>query len=127
MPKRKSGKRSESTPKAEPTPADAPKARTLQEKLLAALTCQYLGKTYYEGDTITYKDGEWHCHQGEWVKAEDVNPNHLAAPQTAADTAALQVTCPYGDKTFYENQKVCYENVEFICTPAGWKKTGSSC
>jgi hypothetical protein len=58
---------------------------------------------------------------------DELTPNHLAEPQTAEDLAALQVTCQFLGKTFYEGNTICYRNSEWQCTADGWVRTGNSC
>ena len=30
-------------------------------------TCQFLGRTFHDGDTICYQRGVWVCRSGAWV------------------------------------------------------------
>jgi|HubBroStandDraft_1064217.scaffolds.fasta_scaffold717804_2 hypothetical protein len=56
-----------------------------------------------------------------------LTPNDLAEPQTPADHAALAVTCSFLGKTYYLGDKVCWQNVVWVCTADGWDKTGQAC
>lgn len=118
---------SQKGPKNTSTPNELAKATTAAAKSAAEMTCLYRGKTFYEGDTINFNGIEWQCHSGTWVKAEDVNPNHLAAIQNTEDAAALAVTCQFMSKTFYEGDKICHQQEQWVCTANGWAKTGNAC
>jgi hypothetical protein len=109
------------------TPNELARATSAADKAALETTCLYRGKTFYEGDTINFDNAEWQCRSGSWVKSSDINPNHLAAVQTAADAAALQVTCQFMSKTFYEGDRICYQQEQWQCTANGWAKTGNAC
>lgn len=49
-------------------PNKYPEPRT--EAQLAALQspCRYLGREFYEGDTICYRGDEWRCSAGNWIE-----------------------------------------------------------
>jgi len=122
--KGKSAKAPQATKGLGPNPAP----QTPEHKSALKLTCRYLGKTFYEGDKIQYRGSDWKCHQGQWVKAEEVNPNDLAHPQTESDSAALQgATCMFLGKTRYEGDLACWQGNEFVCRSGQWVKTGNSC
>ncbi len=59
--------------------------------------------------------------------ASALTPNDLPDPQTAAHIEALQVTCQFLGKTFYQGDTICYQNNEWICEAGGWSKTDQSC
>jgi len=109
------------------TPNDLPNAQSAQDEARLKVTCQYRGRTYYEGDTIEFKQEEWQCRPGGWVKSGEVTPNHLANIQTPEDEAALQVTCQYLGKVFNEGEVICYQGQEWRCSASGWVKTGNAC
>ncbi len=44
-----------------------PEATTAAHFEALTVTCQYLGKIFYEGDIICYQGGQWRCSNGEWV------------------------------------------------------------
>lgn len=44
-----------------------PEARTEVEAAAVATTCRFLGRIFYEGDTICYQGSEWRCSQGNWA------------------------------------------------------------
>lgn len=43
-------------------------AETDSQRAALASTCMFLGKTFYEGDTICYRKEEWVCASGAWEK-----------------------------------------------------------
>lgn len=44
-----------------------PDARGKADRARLDVTCRYLGKVFYEGDTICYRRDEWVCAApGEW-------------------------------------------------------------
>jgi len=56
----------------EPKPKTAgpnlyPEARTDAQRAALTVTCQYLGRVYYEGDTICYRHKAWVCTGGSWA------------------------------------------------------------
>jgi hypothetical protein len=51
----------------EPDPNLYPDPLTDDHALAAAVTCQFLGRVFYEGDTICYQDGVWVCTLGAWA------------------------------------------------------------
>ena len=51
-----------------PDPNDYPNALIAEHTAAAAVTCQFLGKVFYEGDTICYQGGEWVCQPGGWAQ-----------------------------------------------------------
>ena len=102
--------------------------QTPAHKAALKLTCRYVGRTYYEGDKISFRGAQWECHQGEWVKEEEVNPNHLAAPQNQSHLEALDApTCQFLGKTRYEGDLGCWQGVEYVCHAGQMQKTGNSC
>jgi hypothetical protein len=109
------------------TPNDLADAQTQRDKARSKVVCEYLGKKFYEGDTINYKNCEWQCRAGKWMRTEDIDPNHLRFAQTPGDEAALQVTCQYMGKTFYGGDTICFESLEWQCGANGWVKTGNAC
>lgn len=50
-------------------PNKYPEPRTQAQAEVLATTCKYLGRIFYEGDTICYRGGQWQCSQGNWVDA----------------------------------------------------------
>lgn len=116
------------TGKTELTAKQLRAPQTPAHKAALKLTCRYVGKTYYEGDTISHGGSNWECHQGKWVQEEDVNPNHLAAPQTQSHLDALDApTCQFLGKTRYEGDLGCWQGVEYVCHAGQMEKTGNSC
>jgi hypothetical protein len=102
--------------------------QTPAHKAALKVTCRYLGKKFYEGDRINHGGSDWECHQGQWIKAENVNPNHLAEPQTESHLASLEApTCLFLGKTKYEGDLGCWEGVEYVCHSGQMQKTGNSC
>jgi hypothetical protein len=59
--------------------------------------------------------------------ASTLTPNDLPDPLTAAHVEALQVSCQFLGKTFYQGDKICYQSSEWVCGAGGWAKTGQSC
>jgi hypothetical protein len=55
------------------------------------------------------------------------DPNNVPDPLTPAHVAALNVTCQFLGKTFYDGDNVCWQGNEWVCTPGGWVKTGQAC
>jgi hypothetical protein len=55
--------------------------------------------------------------------AADITPNDLAAPQSAADRAALKVTGKYLGKTYYEGDVIRHEGEEWQYRLGGWVRT----
>lgn len=55
------------------------------------------------------------------------NPNNLSQPRTAEEAMAAGTTCLFLGKTFYEGDTVCWQSVEWVCTNAGWQKSGNAC
>lgn len=54
-----------------PDPNAYPAALTAEHELAAAQTCQFLGKVFYEGDTICYQGGVWVCEAGAWSRTPE--------------------------------------------------------
>jgi hypothetical protein len=59
--------------------------------------------------------------------ASGATPNDLPDAVTASHVRALQVTCQYLGKTFYQGDSICYQSSEWICGVGGWSKTGQTC
>jgi hypothetical protein len=124
--KRKRAKHTRRSMERDPDQLRAP--QTAAHRAGLKVTCRYVGKTFYEGDKINYRGADWECHQGQWIRAEDVNPNHLADPQTESHLAALEVpTCQFLGKTKYEGDLGCWQGVEYVCHSGQMEKTGNSC
>lgn len=49
-------------------PNRKPEAETDAQRAALLTTCMYLGKTFYENDTICYRREQWVCHAGAWEK-----------------------------------------------------------
>ena len=49
-------------------PNKYPDARSEEEREALRSTCRFLGKIFYEGDRICYREREWECAGGEWVE-----------------------------------------------------------
>ena len=47
-------------------PNKYPEPRTQAQAQALVMSCRYLGRIFYEGDTICYRGGQWQCHQGGW-------------------------------------------------------------
>jgi hypothetical protein len=56
-----------------------------------------------------------------------LTPNELAEAQTPADRAALAVTCQFLGKTYYLGDRVCWQNIQWVCTTQNWQKTEQPC
>jgi hypothetical protein len=54
-------------------------------------------------------------------------PNDLPNPVTTEHVQALQVTCQFLGKTFYQGDEICYQSSKWTCGVEGWSKTGQSC
>lgn len=63
----------------------------------------------------------------EKAKASGLTPNDLPDPLNQEHVQALQITCQFLGKTFYQGDTICYENSEWVCGSGGWSKTGQSC
>jgi hypothetical protein len=50
------------------TPNELPNAVTAEHEAALATACRFLGKVFYEGDTICYDSSEWVCSGGDWQK-----------------------------------------------------------
>ena len=55
-------------------------------------------------------------------------PNKYPEPRTEAQRGALEVTCRYLGKVFYEGDTICYRGDEWECGSTGeWEETGKRC
>jgi hypothetical protein len=49
-------------------PNDFPNAQTPEALAALGVTCLFMGKTFYEGDTICHLSSEWVCTPNGWSK-----------------------------------------------------------
>jgi len=61
------------------------------------------------------------------MPAAGLTPNDLPDAMTPEHVQALEVTCQFLGKTFYEGDTICYQSAEWVCGAAGWSKTGNAC
>ena len=54
-----------------PDPNGYPDALTPEQAADAAVTCQFLGKTFHKDDTICYQQSVWQCTAGGWFNTQN--------------------------------------------------------
>ena len=60
-------------------------------------------------------------------KINEVDPNKLADVVHTDVAESTDVSCQFLGKTFYQNDKICWKDTEWVCTPQGWSQTGKTC
>lgn len=48
------------------TPNDLPRARNPDERAANAVQCRFLGRIFYEGDTVCWNNRTWVCSEAGW-------------------------------------------------------------
>lgn len=54
-------------------------------------------------------------------------PNKKPEAETEAQREALNATCQFLGKTFYDGDLICYRREQWVCTSGAWEKTGQAC